>query len=51
MTTLKEFKESQLQDPEFAKEYEALQPELDIIRAIVDARVSQNLCQNLSETG
>ena len=35
----------QLQDDEFRKEYENLQPEFDIIRAIVDARTSQNLTQ------
>ncbi|MCC8151766.1 MAG: helix-turn-helix transcriptional regulator, partial [Lachnospiraceae bacterium] len=29
----------------FKKEYEAIQPEMNIIRAIVDARVSQNLTQ------
>jgi len=40
----------QLQDPEFRKEYEAIQPEMDVIRAIVDARISQNLTQkDLSE--
>ena len=31
----------QLQDEEFKKEYEAIQPEMDVIRAIVDARTSQ----------
>lgn len=35
----------QLQDEEFKKEYDNLQPEFDVIRAIVDARVSQNLTQ------
>ena len=35
---------------EFRKEYEAIQPEMDVIRAIVDARISQNLTQKeLSE--
>ena len=32
-------------DEEFRKEYEAIQPEMDVIRAIVDARTSQNLTQ------
>ena len=32
-------------DPVFAKEYEAIQPEMDVIRAIVEARASQNLTQ------
>ena len=31
----------QLQNEEFKKEYEAIQPEMDIIRARVDARTSQ----------
>ncbi len=37
--------EKQLQDDAFKKEYEAIQPEMDVIRALVDARVSQNLTQ------
>lgn len=45
MKTLKEFKGEQMQDAEFVKEYEAIQPELDVIRAIVDARTSQNMTQ------
>ena len=45
MKTLKEFKDEQMQDAELAKEYEAIQPELDVIRAIVDARTSQNMTQ------
>ena len=45
MKTLKEYKDEQMQDAEFAKEYEAIQPELDVIRAIVDARTSQNMTQ------
>lgn len=40
----------QLQNEEFKKEYEAIQPEMDVIRAIVDARTSLNLTQKeLSE--
>lgn len=35
----------QLKDNEFRREYEAIQPELDVIRAIVDARTSHNLTQ------
>ena len=45
MKTLKEFKDEQMQDVECVKEYEAIQPELDVIRAIVDARTSQNMTQ------
>ena len=45
MRTLKEYKEKQMENPEFAKEYAEIQPEMDVIRAIVNARVSQNLTQ------
>ena len=45
MKTLNEFIDQQMESPEFKKEYEALQPEMDVIRAIVDARLSQNLTQ------
>lgn len=40
-----DFLAEQLQDDEFKKEYDNFQPEFDVIRAIVDARVSQNLTQ------
>ncbi len=50
MKTFDEFLEEQLKDPEFQKEYEAIQPEMAVIRALVDARISQNLTQKqLSE--
>lgn len=50
MKTLKDFKEEQMKDKEFAHAYEECQPSLDIIRALVDARISQNLTQyDLSE--
>ena len=45
MKTLQQLKEEQMKDPVFAKEYEAIQPEMDVIRAIVDARTSQNMTQ------
>ena len=45
MRTFNDMLEKQLQDDEFRKEYEAIQPEMDVIRAIVDARNSQNLTQ------
>ena len=45
MKTLDDYLAEQLKDPEFRKEYEAMQPEFDIIRAMVDARISQNLTQ------
>ena len=44
------FLEEQMKDPDFKNEFENLHPELDVIRAIVDARTSQNLTQKqLSE--
>ena len=46
MNTLKQFKNEQMKDNEFVKEYEAIQSELDVIRAIVDVRNSQNTTQN-----
>ncbi len=45
MKTLNNMLSEQLKDDEFRREYEAIQPELDVIRAIVDARTSQNLTQ------
>lgn len=45
MRTFNDMLERQMQDAEFRKEYEAIQPEMDVIRAIVDARNSQNLTQ------
>ena len=45
MRTFDDMLKKQLQNEEFRKEYEAIQPEMDVIRAIVDARVSQNLTQ------
>ncbi len=49
--TLKEYKEKRMQDPEFAEAYVEMQPETNVIRAIIDARVSQNMSQKeLSES-
>ena len=45
MKTFRESLNEMLQDQEFKKEYDEIQPEMDIIRAIVDARISQNLTQ------
>ncbi|OON85113.1 transcriptional regulator [Oribacterium sp. C9] len=45
MRTFNDMLEKQMQDEEFRKEYEAIKPEMDVIRAIVDARNSQNLTQ------
>ena len=45
MRTFDDMLSKQLTDEEFKKEYDAIQPEMDVIRAIVDARTSQNLTQ------
>lgn len=50
MKSLKQFKNEQMQKEEFVRAYEEIQPELDVIKAIVEARTSQNLTQKeLSE--
>lgn len=41
----KEYKKELMKDPEFVKVYEDLQPEMDIVKAIIDARIKQNLSQ------
>lgn len=45
MKTLDQFIDEQLRDEKFKKEWEDIQPEMDVIRAMVDARISQNLTQ------
>ncbi len=50
MKTFDNYLKEQLEDKEFKNEYNNIQPELDIIRAMVSARTSQNLTQKqLSE--
>ena len=45
-----DFLKEQLKDPEFKKEYDALQPEHTIIQAIIDARKKNGMTQKeLSE--
>ena len=41
MKTFDEMLAKQMKDEEFKKEYEAIQPEMDVIRARVNARTSQ----------
>lgn len=45
MNTLEDVKQELMKNPEFVKEYESIQPEMDVIKAIIDARISQNLTQ------
>lgn len=48
--TLKEYKEKRMTDPAFAEAYVEMQPEMSVVRAMIDARTSQNLTQKeLSE--
>lgn len=43
--TLEEYKNNRMKDPGFAQAYEEMQPEMNVIRAIIDARISQNMTQ------
>ena len=45
MRTFRESLNKRLQNPNFRKEYEAIQPEMDIIRAMVRLRKEQHLTQ------
>ena len=45
MSDLQELTKELMQDEEFRIEYEALQPEMDITRAMMDARIRAGLTQ------
>ena len=45
MSDLQELTNELMQDPEFVKEYEAIQPEVNITRAILDARINAGMTQ------
>ena len=45
MSEFRELLNEQLKDQEFKKEWDDIQPEMDVIRAMIDARLSQNLTQ------
>ena len=50
MSEFREFLEEQLQDPEFRKEWDALEPEFAIVQALIDTRKTAGLTQKqLSE--
>ncbi len=40
-----DYLQEQLKDPEFKKEWDDIQPEMDVIRAMIDTRIEQNLTQ------
>ena len=45
MSSYSEYKKKALSDPKVQEEYESLAPEYDLIQAMIDARVSQNITQ------
>lgn len=45
MSEFDELLNERLQDPEFKKEWDDIQPEMDVIRAMIEARNEQNLTQ------
>ena len=45
MRTFDDMLSKQLQDEEFKKEYEAIQPEMNVIRAVVESRSSLKVTQ------
>lgn len=45
MYTFKDYMKECAKDPEFVREYYAIQPEMDIVNAIIEARNSLNLTQ------
>lgn len=45
MSEFRDFLKEQLKNEELRKEWEDIQPEMNVIRAMVDARISQNLTQ------
>ena len=53
MSEFRELLNEQLKEPEFEKEWNEIQPEMDVICAMVDMRIKQNLTQKelASRTG
>ncbi len=45
MSSYNEFKKELLKNPEVKAEYDALEPEFNIIQAMIDARKQQNITQ------
>ena len=45
MSDFREFRQELLNDPEVRREYDALEPEFDIIRAMIQARKQQGITQ------
>lgn len=53
MSEFRELLNEQLKDPEFEKEWNEIQLEMDVLRAMIDMRIKQNLTQKelASRTG
>lgn len=50
MNDLEKFKNEQMKDPDFRFEYERTRPDFEIMRALIDARLSSGMTQKeLSE--
>lgn len=45
MSELRDYINEQLKDPEFKKEWYNLEPEMEVVRAMIKARTAQNLTQ------
>lgn len=45
MSDFRKYLEQQMNDPEFAAEYEAMQPEYEAIRAVIAARLESHMTQ------
>lgn len=45
MSSYSEYKKKVLSDPKVQEEYDSLAPEYDLIQAMIDARLSQNITQ------
>lgn len=44
MSDFREYLNKQLEDPEFKKEWDDLEPEFNAIQAMIDARKKQSIC-------
>lgn len=45
MSEFQKLLQEELKNPDFKKEWDDIQPEMDVIRAMIDARIEQNLTQ------
>lgn len=45
MSELRDYINEQFKDPEFKKEWDSLEPEMEVVRAMIKARTAQNLTQ------